>query len=525
VARQPVASVKDSRGKLKNPHAHPVTRVLVANRGEIAVRVMRACHELGIPTVAVYSTADRKALHVRSADQAVHIGPPPALESYLNVDALIAAARATGADAIHPGYGFLSENSAFAERVEREGLTFVGPPASAMRAMGAKIESRAIMQSAGVPIVPGTDGSDDPAQIAAAARKIGLPVFIKASAGGGGKGMRVVTDAAQLETAARAAIGEARSAFGNGTVYVEKRIERPRHIEFQVLADRHGSVVHLFERECSIQRRHQKVLEETPSRALTPALRAKMGEAAVAAAKAVGYVSAGTIEFIVDADGNFYFLEMNTRIQVEHPVTEMTTGIDLVQWQLRIARGEPLDFVQKDLAQRGHSIECRIYAEDEAHNFMPSCGVINLLRQPAGPGIRVDSGVYEGVEVTPFYDPILAKLVVHAEDRDGARRRMLRALDEYVVHGVRTGVDMHRRILNHPAFMRGDVTTAFLDEHAADILSPAPADVPDEAFVAAALAEQLGVGRATPGAAGGNAGAAGPGPWQRVGRWQVGGDA
>ena len=508
-------------GKRESARARRVSKVLVANRGEIAVRIIRACHELDIPAVAVYSEADRKSLHVLRADEAVCIGPPSPLESYLNVDAIIAAAKQTGADAIHPGYGFLAENAKFAERVEREGLTFIGPPSAAIRAMGSKLESRAIMKKAGVPIVPGTEsGSNDPAAVAAAAKSIDTPLFIKASAGGGGKGMRLVTDRAQLESAARAAIGEARSAFGDDTVYVEKKIEHPRHIEFQVLADAHGNVVHLFERECSIQRRHQKLVEETPSVALTPALRARMGEAAVAAARAVGYVNAGTIEFILDPKGNFYFLEMNTRIQVEHPITELTTGIDLVQWQLRIARGEELAFAQKDLAQRGHAIECRIYAEDETQNFMPSSGVISLLREPSGPGIRNDTGVYEGWEVTPFYDPILSKLVVFGEHRDAARVRMLRALDDYIVHGVRTGIDLHRRILMHADFVRGETTTAFLDEHK-DVLVASETPVPDEAFVAAALADELGMGgisrrRATEASRESS-------PWENGGNWEIGG--
>jgi acetyl-CoA carboxylase biotin carboxylase subunit len=496
--------------------------VLVANRGEIAVRVIRACRELGIPSAAVFSDVDRHSLHVQQADEAVCIGGPAPADSYLNMDAVIAAARATGADAVHPGYGFLAENEDFAERVAAAGLVFIGPPAGAIRAMGSKIESRAIMHKAGVPVVPGTDaGSNDPRRIAEAARGIDGPIFIKASAGGGGKGLRLVTDRAQVEAAARAAISEAKSAFGDDTVYIEKKIERPRHIEFQVLADAHGNVVHLFERECSIQRRHQKVLEETPSPALTPALRARMGEAAVAAAKAVDYVNAGTIEFMLDAEGNFYFLEMNTRIQVEHPITEATTGIDLVQWQLRVARGEELAFSQHDLAQRGHAIECRIYAEDETRHFMPSCGVISYLYEPSGPGIRNDSGIYEGWEVTPWYDPILSKLVAYGENRDTARRRMLRALDEYVVHGVQTGIDLHRRILRHPAFIAGDVTTVFLDEHAPDLLTGPEGDVPDEAFVAAALSDVLNVARAPGDAAGGASRTFSP--WEHVGKWEIGG--
>ncbi len=498
-----------------------VTKVLVANRGEIAVRIMRACRELGISAVAVYSEADRTSLHVQHADQAVCIGPPSPLESYLKIDALLDAARATGADAIHPGYGFLAENTNFAERVEGAGLTFVGPPSAAIRAMGSKLGARAIMSKAGVPVVPGTEsGSNDAAQIAAMAKKIKGPWFIKASAGGGGKGMRLVTDASQLEAAARAAIGEAKAAFGDDTVYVEKKIEKPRHIEFQVLADAHGNVVHLFERECSIQRRHQKVLEETPSPALTPALRKRMGDAAVAAARAVGYVNAGTIEFILDTAGEFYFLEMNTRIQVEHPITECTTGIDLVQWQLRVARGETLAFEQKDLSQRGHAIECRIYAEDETRQFMPSSGVIAALVEPGGPGIRVDSGVYQGWEVSPYYDPILAKLVAFGEDRETARRRMLRALDEYVVLGVATGIDLHKRILNHAAFVAGKVDTSFLDVHAAELLTPSSTDVPDLAFVAAVLAAETAAGKKT--ARDTTNGADDPTPWQTTGSWEIG---
>ena len=499
----------------------PVTKVLVANRGEIAVRIIRACRELDIRTVAVYSEADRTSLHVQLADEAVCIGPPSPLESYLKIDALLDAARTTGADAVHPGYGFLSERAEFAERVARAGLTFVGPPAEAIRAMGSKLGARTIMKKAGVPVVPGSDGgSNDAARIAAMAKKIEGPWFVKASAGGGGKGMRLVTDASQLEAAARAAIGEAKSAFGDDTVYVERKIERPRHVEFQVLADAHRNVVHVFERECSIQRRHQKVLEETPSPALTPALRKKMGEAAVAAARAVGYVNAGTIEFILDARGNFYFLEMNTRIQVEHPITEMTTGIDLVQWQLRIARGEKLPFKQTDLAQRGHAIECRIYAEDETRNFMPSSGVIAKLHEPGGAGVRIDSGVYEGWDVTPHYDPILAKLVAYGEDREQVRTRMLRALGEYVVLGVSTSIELHQRILQHPQFVAGNVDTSFLDTYKDELLQPARDDVPDLAFIAAALANPARANRAV--RANGEEAEA-PSPWRIAGSWEIGG--
>jgi len=510
--------------KRSKPQTAAVNKVLIANRGEIAVRIARACRELDLSSVAVFSEADRKSLHVQLADQAVCIGPPSPLESYLKIDALLDAARTTGADAIHPGYGFLAENADFAARVEKAGLTFVGPPADVIRSMGSKLGARTIMTKAGVPVVPGTDsGSNDASKIAAMAKKIPGPWFVKASAGGGGKGMRLVTDASQLEAAARAAIGEAKSAFGDDVVYVERRIERPRHIEFQVLADAHGNVVHLFERECSIQRRHQKVLEETPSPALTPALRKRMGEAAVAAARAVGYVNAGTIEFMLDAEGDFYFLEMNTRIQVEHPITECTTGVDLVQWQLRVARGETLAFTQKDLSQRGHAIECRIYAEDETKNFAPSAGVISVLREPGGPGIRVDSGMYQGWGVTPHYDPILAKLVAFGEDREVARHRMLRALDEYVVLGIATGIELHKRILRHPKFVAGKVDTSYLDEYANELLRPRSEDVPDVAFVTAALASALGTGRAPQSSAGAANGDDVASTWHTTGAWEIGG--
>jgi acetyl-CoA carboxylase biotin carboxylase subunit len=494
-------------------------KILVANRGEIAVRVIRACKELDIPVVAVYSEADRTGLHVQLADEAVCIGPPSPLESYLNIDAIVKAAGDAGCDAVHPGYGFLAENGDFAEVLEKAALTFIGPSGAVIKSMGSKIESRNIMSKAGVPIVPGAlEGSENVDEIVAAAKKIDGPIFLKASAGGGGKGMRLVRDRKKLESLVREAVGEARSAFGNGTVYVEKYIENPRHIEFQILADSHGNAVHLFERECSIQRRHQKVVEETPSTALTPELRKEMGDAAVAAAKAAGYVNAGTVEFIFD-QGKFYFLEMNTRIQVEHPITECTTGVDLVKWQIRIARGEKLNFKQEDLEQRGHAIECRIYAEDEANNFMPSCGVIKLLREPWGPGIRNDSGVYEGWEVSPFYDPILSKLVTHAETRDAAIKRMLLALDAYVVHGIKTSVGLHKRILSHKAFTKGETYTNFIEKYSDDLLGRTE-NVPDEVFIGAALAEQLkGVGKGPKAAVD----AERPTPWKTIGKWEIGG--
>lgn len=500
----------------------PLSKVLVANRGEIAVRVIRACREMDILTVAVFSEADRHSLHVQLADEAVCIGPPAPTESYLNIDAIVAAARETDADAVHPGYGFLAESAAFAARIEKEKLTFIGPPPGVIATMGSKIESRATVVAANVPVVPGTEkGSNDPAAVAAAARDIEMPVFVKASAGGGGKGMRRVDDRDKLEPAVREAVAEARAAFGDGTVYVEKLIEDPRHIEFQILADAHGNVVHLFERECSIQRRHQKLVEETPALGLTAELRTAMGKAAVAAARATGYVNAGTVEFILDRAGNFYFLEMNTRIQVEHPITELVVGIDLVQWQLRIAAGEKLAFTQDDLIQRGHAIECRVYAEDEVHNFMPSCGHVIYLRVPSGPGVRNDTGIYEGWEVSAYYDPILSKLVTWGTDRETARLRMLRALDEYVVHGVKTSVDLHKRIVGHSDFAKGAVDTGFIARHAKDLLDAGEDGVPDEAFIVAALLRQVGgAGHARATGDSQNEGAVPV--WGRMGSWRIG---
>ena len=439
--------------------------VLVANRGEIAIRVMRTCRELGVRTVAVYSDADRASAHVRAADLAVPVGPAPSALSYLNMEAVVQAARAAGADAIHPGYGFLSENSAFARKVQEAGLTFIGPPPEAIEAMGDKTRARRLMQEAGVPIVPGTDGPVAGEREAAAfSERCGYPVLLKAAAGGGGKGMRLVGGAADLAQAFRAASSEARSAFGDGRVYVEKYLEQPRHIEIQVLADGYGNVVHLGERECSIQRRHQKVIEESPSVAVTPALRAAMGETAVTAARACGYRNAGTIEFLHDASGNFYFLEMNTRLQVEHPVTELRTGLDLVALQLGIARGERLPFTQEEIRMRGHAIECRICAEDVSNQYAPSTGRIAHLRPPQGPGVREDRGIEEGGEVSVYYDPMLSKLCVWAPTRDEAIARMSRALGEYELLGVSTNLPLLRFVMDHPAFRRGVYSTHFLQE-------------------------------------------------------------
>jgi acetyl-CoA carboxylase biotin carboxylase subunit len=442
----------------------PFSKVLIANRGEIAVRVIRACRELGIATVAVFSEADREALHVLHADLAMPLGAGPAVESYLNQDKIIAAARATGAQAVHPGYGFLAENPTFAEACAAAGLVFIGPPPAAVRAMGDKVAARRVAARIGVPLVPGTtEPLADGAEAARVAREIGYPVMIKAAMGGGGKGMRLVHGYQELEGALRAARSEAGAAFGDATVYIERYVAEPRHIEVQVLADSHGSVVHLGERECSIQRRHQKLVEESPSPLVDADMRRRMGEAACRLASAVGYVNAGTVEFLVDGQRNFYFLEMNTRLQVEHPVTELVTGRDLVREQLRIAAGEKLGYTQDDVVFKGHAIECRINAEDPDANFMPSPGKIRGLRAPGGPWVRDDSGIYEGYTVPRFYDTLMAKLIVWAGDREGAIARMERALAEYHVSGVRTTLPVLRRIIGHPDFTAGRLDTHFME--------------------------------------------------------------
>jgi acetyl-CoA carboxylase biotin carboxylase subunit len=464
-------------------------RVLVANRGEIALRIVRACHEEGLEAVAVYSAADRTSPHVRAADLAVAIGPPAPAESYLAIDRLVEAALGSGADAVHPGYGFLAERAAFADAVERAGLTFVGPPASAIRAMGDKTEARRRMREAGVPIVPG--GSEPITDVGPAlglAREIGYPVLVKAAAGGGGRGMRIVRAPEELEPALATAASEAGKAFGDPSVYLEKYIVRPRHVEIQVLADR-DRTVHLGERECSIQRRHQKVVEEAPSPAVDDQLREWMGNAAVSAAEAVGYLGAGTCEFLLAEDRSFYFLEMNTRIQVEHPVTELVYGVDLVREQLRIAAGEPMRVHQGWLHPRGWAIECRITSEDPANGFLPSTGRISYLRVPTGPGVRWDAGIEAGDEVTLFYDSLLAKLIVWAPDRARAIVRMRRALDELSIVGVATNQGFHRRLLGDPAFRAGEIDIQFL-ERRPDLVAPAldEAELLDLA-VAAALAE------------------------------------
>jgi acetyl-CoA carboxylase biotin carboxylase subunit len=470
-------------------------RVLIANRGEIAVRIIRACRDLGLESVAVYSEADRAALHVRKADHAVLVGPAPASESYLKIDRILDAARRTGADAIHPGYGFFSENAEFARAVEKAGIIWIGPPPSAIKKMGDKVEARKLMAAAGVPVVPGSPGTlETEAEVRAIAEEMGFPIMIKAAAGGGGKGLRLVESDKDLGSVVRMVSSEAKASFGDGRFYVEKFVRNPRHIEMQVLADKQGNTVHVFERECSIQRRNQKVVEESPSPFVTSEMRKRMGEVAVKAAKAVNYCSAGTIEFLADADHNFYFLEMNTRIQVEHPVTEMVTGIDLVRTQMEIAAGKPLPFKQNDIAQRGWAIECRIYAEDPAAGFVPAPGKIETLRLPDGPGIRNDAGVYTGAEVPIFYDPMISKLVAWGADRPQAIDRMRRALGEFVISGeLTTNLSFHRWLVNHPEFNAGNFDTGFIGrEYHPEAV---PESQPDHARTAAMLLAAITIQR------------------------------
>ena len=464
-------------------------RLLIANRGEIACRVIRSARRLGIETVAVYSEADRHARHVKLADRAFLIGPAPARESYLKIEAILAAARASGSQAIHPGYGFLSENAAFAEACERAGIVFVGPPAAAIRAMGSKSEAKRLMEKAGVPTVPGYHGEDqDAVKLRKAAERIGFPVLIKASAGGGGKGMRVVESARAFAAALASAKREAASAFGDERMLLEKYLTRPRHIEIQLFADGHGNVLHLFERDCSLQRRHQKVIEEAPAPGMTDTRRAEMGQAAVAAARAIGYRGAGTVEFIVDEAGRFHFMEMNTRLQVEHPVTEMITGQDLVEWQLGVAAGEPLPLRQDELAISGHAFEARLYAEDPARDFLPAVGRLAHLRYPAeGPNVRIETGVAQGDEVSIHYDPMLAKLVVWDRDREAARKRLVAALGACEVAGVATNVDFLAAIAAHPAFAAAELDTGFIARHGAT-LRPEGKPASDRVLAVAALA-------------------------------------
>jgi acetyl-CoA carboxylase biotin carboxylase subunit len=506
-------------------------KILIANRGEIAVRIIRACRDLGLASVAVFSDGDRAARHVRMADEAVGIGPSPPRDSYLRAAALIDAAKASGADAVHPGYGFLAENSAFAAACEDAGLTFIGPSPRAIALMGSKTAARAAARAAGVPIVPGTDAplgdelSD--AELAAAARRVGYPLMVKAVAGGGGKGMRVVAAPADLPGAVRAARSESGSSFGDSAIYFERRLMRPRHIEVQVLADHHGTVLPFVERECSIQRRHQKVIEETPSVAVSPGLRRRLTRAAAAIAASVGYTNAGTIEFLVDERGRYYFLEMNTRLQVEHPITELVTGVDLVTWQIRIARGERLDLPPREaVSPRGHAIECRVYAEDPDAGFLPSPGRVLGLRAPDGPGVRDDSGVEPGAEISIYYDPLVSKLIVWGRTREEAIARMLRALGEYEVSGIRTSLPFFRWMLREPAFARGEFHTGYLDELLQSRRGE-PFDPPDVSSVevaALALALRAAASGVEPPAANPVAGAAAravpSGPIRRGG-WKV----
>jgi 3-methylcrotonyl-CoA carboxylase alpha subunit len=490
-------------------------KILIANRGEIAVRVARTCRAMGIPSVAVFSEADALALHTREADEAVLIGPPEAARSYLKIDAILEAARRTGADAVHPGYGFLSQNGAFADAVAAARLTFIGPPGDVHRRMGDKKAARRLMAAAGVPVVPGYDGDDQTdAALSTAAERIGWPVMIKPSRGGGGKGMRVVRARAGFLPALASSRREAQAAFGDDAMVLERFVERPRHVEVQVLADGHGTTLHLFERECSIQRRHQKVIEETPSPGLGREQRASLCAAGVAAAQAAGYVNAGTVEFLLDPAGGFYFLEMNTRLQVEHPVTEAVTGLDLVRLQIEIAAGQPLPFRQEEVVARGHALECRLYAEDPANDDLPSPGRILLLAAPEGPGVRFDAGVVTGSEVTVHYDPMLAKIVTWGRDRCESIGRMRAALARTAVLGVVTNLGRLQAILAHPAFSEGALHTHFVDDHIA-ALTP-DAVPPAEGLAAAAAALCLGK-RATPT----GSPARPPDPWESLGGWRL----
>lgn len=495
-------------------------KVLVANRGEIAVRIIKACQELGINTVAIYSDVDKKAPHVQLADETISIGDPTPLQSYLNIPKIIKLAHEVGAEAIHPGYGFLAENPDFANSCNDIGIKFIGPSFKVISLMGDKIEAKKIMEKAGVPVIPGYHGDkQDNKSLIEEGKKIGFPLLVKAAAGGGGKGMRIVHSEDKLNEAIDSSKRESKSAFGDDIVFLEKYLDKPRHVEFQILGDEHGNIIHLFERECSIQRRHQKIIEETPSPVMNTKLRKKMGESAVAAAKAVGYTNAGTVEFMIDKNLNFYFMEMNTRLQVEHPITEMTTGIDLAKWQLKIASGEKLTIKQEDLIQRGHAIECRIYAEDANKGFLPSIGTLERVEAPTGPNIRDDSGIYTGMKITPYYDPMLAKIITYAENREENINKMIWALSHYVIMGVTTNISFLKNVLEHEEFKKGNITTHFIDNYFKDQIEVKD-KLPVDAIIALAVYDSLHkktqeivrYKEADP-----------HNPWKHVGRWRVSG--
>ena len=497
-----------------------IKKILVANRGEIAVRIIKACQEMNIKTVAIYSDVDSDAPHVHLADETINLGDPTPIESYLNIPKIIKIAQETKAEAIHPGYGFLAENPDFAKSCIDVGIKFIGPKPNVIALMGDKIEAKKTMQKAGVPVIPGYNGEkQDESTLIKEGKKIGFPLLVKAASGGGGKGMRIVHSEDKLAESIESSKRESKSAFGDDTVFLEKYLDKPRHIEFQILSDEHGNTIHLFERECSIQRRHQKIIEETPSPVMNPDLREKMGLSAVSAAKTVGYTNAGTVEFMVDGNLNFYFMEMNTRLQVEHPITELTTGIDLVKWQIRIADGKELTLKQNDLFQRGHAIECRIYAEDPSNGFLPSVGTLEKVEVPSGPNIRDDSGINSGMKITPYYDPMLAKLIAYSENRHECINKMIWALSRYVILGVTTNVTFLKKVLEHEEFKKGNITTHFIENYFKDWIIK-KRGLPLDAIISLAIydsmhsktEETVRYKEEDPHS-----------PWKRVGRWRVGG--